>query len=309
VRGSELPAVSICIPTYNNAHFISDAIESALAQTFTDFECIVIDNCSTDNTQKVVAEYLERDKRIKYISNETNVGMGENFNRCLKYASGEYVKFLCADDLLKPLCLENLVRMIKENPSVVLASCARQLTDSSLTHTSTLAYSKRPEMLTGIEVIKRCFIECKNLIGEPTAVLFKKKDGMRGFDLGYRQLMDLEMWFHILEKGDFAFTPEILCLFRQHEGQRTKSNLATDAAIEDEFRIYYDYVNKDYMNISIFKKYEVKYTKAFFAWKQQYSGIDKAPVKTNISRNFGLPLFYVFLTYHKLRNFIIHHIA
>jgi glycosyltransferase involved in cell wall biosynthesis len=315
MKENELPAVSVCIPTYNNAHFISDALDSVLAQTFTNFECIVLDNCSTDNTREVVAKYLERDKRIKYSVNETNIGSGGNFNRCLQHATGQYVKFLCADDLLQPACIEQLVSIMEENPSVVLAACARQFTDRHLVPTFSLAYSKQPEVLAGTEVIKKCFIEGQNFIGEPTAVLFRSKDAERGFNLSYRQLIDMDMWFHILEKGNFAFTPEVLCVIRQHGEQETISNFATDAAIEDEFRLYYDYVKKEYMNISSVTKYKIKYTKAFFAWKQQDAGIEISKIKAKISRHiglplfyFGLPFFYVLLIYRKLRNSIGHFI-
>ncbi len=311
MRGNESPTVSVCIPTYNSAHFISVALDSVLAQTFTNFECVVVDNCSNDNTREIVEKYLDRDSRIKYIVNESNIGSGGNFNRCLQHATGQYVKFLCADDLLKPKCIEQLVNIMEENPSVLLAACARQLTDRQLVPTFTLAYSKQKEVLTGTEVIKKCFIEGQNFIGEPTAVLFRRNDAMRGFNLAYRQLIDLDMWFYILEKGNFAFTPEVLCVFRQHGEQETISHLATDAAIEDEFRLYDDYVNRDYMNISSIKKYEIKYTKAYFAWKQQYSGIELSIIRAKISQHIGLPLFYiglplfyVLLIYKKLRDTI-----
>ncbi len=304
MNGSELPIVSICIPTYNNAHFLADALDSVFAQTFTSFECIVVDNCSTDNTDEVVAKYLKRDERLKYIVNETNLGSGGNFNRCLHHATGNYVKFLCADDLLKPTCVEELINMMEDDPSIVLASCARQLTDKDLTPTFTLSYSNQHEILTGTEVIKRCFIAGQNLIGEPSAVLIKKKDAARGFNLTYRQLIDLEMWFHLLEKGNFAFTPEVLCIFRQHENQETRSNFANDAGIDDEFRIFNEYVNKEYINIPRIKKLEIKFAKALFTWNQQYYGIDKMIIDAKLSQYFGLPLFHFLLMYKKLKDII-----
>ena len=73
--------ISVCIPSYNYAHFLAGAIESVLNQSYKYFELIVIDNCSTDNTKEIVQKYLEIDQRVKYLCNETNVGLVRNFSR------------------------------------------------------------------------------------------------------------------------------------------------------------------------------------------------------------------------------------
>ena len=94
------PIISVLIPLYNAEKFIAQAIESVLNQTFTDFEIIIVDNYSTDRSITIARNY-EYDKRVKIFQNSENIGAVRNWNQCMLYASGEYLKFLFADDYLK----------------------------------------------------------------------------------------------------------------------------------------------------------------------------------------------------------------
>ena len=201
--------VSVCVPCYNHAHFLTQAIESVLAQTFGDFELVVVDNCSTDHTRELVADYAERDQRIRYLCNESNVGARENLNRCLQAAQGEYVKILCADDLLAPDSLRVAVSLLEANPEVVLVTHGRQYTNEKLLPQKVEAYACRSLQCPGTEAIRRCLLE-GNLIGEPAAVLFRRSVAGRGFDVAYGQLIDLEFWCYLLEQPPTATTPRPL---------------------------------------------------------------------------------------------------
>ena len=121
-----LPKVSILVPTYNYAHYIGEAIESALNQTYTDFELIIVDDQSKDNTDEVVARYLS-DSRVSYYKNKVNLGLAANFNEALKYAKGEYIKYLLADDLLHPTLLEKMVPVMDKYPDVSLVTSRRDM--------------------------------------------------------------------------------------------------------------------------------------------------------------------------------------
>ena len=92
--------VSVCLPVYNGAPFVRQAVSSALAQTGVDLELLVIDNASTDSTVDIVREL--HDPRLRLLRNETNIGAGRNWSRCLTEARGDLVKILCADDWLYP---------------------------------------------------------------------------------------------------------------------------------------------------------------------------------------------------------------
>lgn len=238
-----MPRISVCIPTYNYGRFIGAAIESALGQSLQDFELIVSDNASDDDTQEIVNRYAESDSRIRYFRNATNIGMVGNWNCCLELARGEYVKFLCADDLFEDYALERLSRLLDDHPQVVLASGARRVVVEGGGRERILAYSNRTEVVKGRTAIRKC-IARGNLIGEPSAVIFRRSAVASGFDAGYPQVTDFEMWLRMLEGGDFAFTPEVVCVFRHHAEQETSKNFRTKQAFADEFRLCRAYAAK-----------------------------------------------------------------
>ena len=115
------PKVSIGVPVYNGQKYIRFTLDSLLAQTFTDFEVIVTDNCSTDTTPQIIAEYAERDSRIRYVKNPTNVGPARNYRISMDLARGQYFKWNPADDVCAPTFLERCVKVLDEDPSIVVA--------------------------------------------------------------------------------------------------------------------------------------------------------------------------------------------
>ena len=115
------PKVSIGLPVYNGERFLTQALDSLLAQTFTDFEVIICDNASTDSTAAICQSYVGRDSRIRYYRNDKNVGAARNFNRTFELARGEYFKWFAHDDMLAPTYLEKCVDALDKLPkSVVL---------------------------------------------------------------------------------------------------------------------------------------------------------------------------------------------
>jgi len=298
---NKAPKISVCIPTYNHAHFLEDATGSVLGQTFSDLELIIVDNCSTDNTRDIVEKYTALDSRIKYYWNEENIGAQNNFNRCLQYAAGEYVKILCADDLLEPTCLEKSADILDSHPLVTLVASARLLVTEDLQVIGTWAYSPKPELTDGVEVINKCLVY-SNLIGEPSAVMFRKKHAQRGFDTRYKQLIDLEMWFHLLEQGSFAYIPETLCKFRQHKGQNTKAYLGSFTVIEDEFLLYNDYIHRPYIHLSSVSRLRVKYRTLVRIWNLSYDGVSFDILKSKVTAQYGSLLSSLVLYLKQMRN-------
>lgn len=115
-----MPRVSIGLPVYNGEKYVREAIESVLAQTFKDFELIISDNASTDQTEKICQEYAAKDPRVHYYRNAKNLGAAKNFNRVFELSSGEYFKWLAADDCLKPRFISDCIKVLEANPDVVL---------------------------------------------------------------------------------------------------------------------------------------------------------------------------------------------
>ncbi len=295
--------ISVCIPTYNYGRYLPDAIDSVLSQTLTDFELIISDNCSSDNTQVIVKDYLSRDNRIKYFVNNNNIGLIGNLNKCLFHAKGEYIKFLCADDVLDSTCLEKLMSIFDKYPNVELVTCARLLVDENLRPISTLSFSNNFQVLTGVDVINQCLLY-GNVIGEPSAVMFRKVNAANGFSENYKQLSDLDMWFRILEKGDFASLPEALCNFRQHSAQGTKINIKSLAFADDEFNLLNKYIVKDYIKLSFIEKQKARYNKAYIIWHERSSyPFNKMVIK--ISQHYSILLFAILLGAQKVKTLLI----
>ena len=113
------PKVSIGIPVFNGEEYLRKRLDSILGQTFTDYEIIISDNASSDMTNKICKEYLNKDKRIRYVRQNTNIGFPNNFNFLINEAKGEYYIAAAADDLWEPTFLEKNVKVLDTNKNVV----------------------------------------------------------------------------------------------------------------------------------------------------------------------------------------------
>lgn len=114
------PRVSIGLPVFNGEKYIKQALDSILAQTYQNFELIISDNASTDETQQICREYAKKDSRIRYYRNAKNIGAARNFNRVFELSSGEYFKWAAYDDVLAPEFLSRCISVLDQDSSVVL---------------------------------------------------------------------------------------------------------------------------------------------------------------------------------------------
>lgn len=114
------PRVSIGMPVYNGESFLKNAIDSILAQTFPDFELIISDNASIDQTQEICQAYANQDQRIRYYRNEHNMGAAWNQSQVVRLSKGNYFKWAHHDDVCAPQLLERCVKVLEQNPSIVL---------------------------------------------------------------------------------------------------------------------------------------------------------------------------------------------
>ena len=117
---SPKPKVSIGLPVYNGERFLSETIESVLAQTYTDFELIISDNGSTDHTKEICQEYVLRDQRVRFVRSEVNRGASWNYRRVFELSQGKYFRWAPADDLFATESLAECVRTLDANPDAVL---------------------------------------------------------------------------------------------------------------------------------------------------------------------------------------------
>lgn len=210
------PKVSVCIPTYNRAHFLPDAIVGVLAQTFTDFELVISDNASTDATAEVLARF--RDPRIRMHRNADNIGLVGNFNRCFDLARGEYVVILGSDDYWDPSLLSRLVPLLEENPTVLLAQTGGILvTPEKLPSRVHILPLER--ITPGLEYFRRIMMD-ELPDGFLSSTLFRTAAvrAAGGFDARLPNTQDFALVARLALQGDFGFVAEPLVFARKHSG-------------------------------------------------------------------------------------------
>lgn len=261
-----MPKVSVCIPAYNAALYIKQAVESALAQSYRDFEIVIVDNCSTDETVSLIDSLIIKNSgRIRLFRNTSNIGLVANLNKCLSYAEGRYIKFLCADDLLLEGCLEKMADGLDMYPSVKLVTCGRKLVDADGNNLGIKRYSMRTALVPGNRVISKCLFG-GNYIGEPSAVMFRKADVKSPFREDMPQLSDIDMWFQLLEGGALLNLSEPLCVFRSHPAQMTHTNVKLGLLVADNIKLFESYSKKSYLEIAWISVWKYKLLMTYRVW-------------------------------------------
>jgi glycosyltransferase involved in cell wall biosynthesis len=242
------PTVSVCLDVFNYRKYLPRAIESVLAQRGVDWELVIADDCSTDGSWEAAARFA--DPRIRLIQNERNLGMVRNRNVALRAARGRFVKPLHADDfLLSPDALARMSAQLETNPAASLVASPMQFVNQAGEAEKIWASFDGRRMVSGTGVIVRCLSERRNLIGGPSAVMFRRDRAGRGFDETFFHMADLEMWFHLLEQGCFAFVPEPLCAYRRHASQQTERDRGTFVEFDDYDALLARYLDADYLRL------------------------------------------------------------
>jgi len=131
---SSLPYVSIGLPVHNGERFLTETLDSLLAQTFENFELIISDNASTDRTQEICKDYAAKDGRIRYYRKVQNVGAARNFNRVFELSTGKYFKWAAHDDLCATVLIERCVEVLDSEPSLVICYARASIIDERGRH-------------------------------------------------------------------------------------------------------------------------------------------------------------------------------
>lgn len=205
------PTVSIIIPTYNRANLISEAIDSVLAQTYRNFEIIVVDDGSTDNTKEVLSKY---NGQIKYIYQD-NKGGAEARNNGIKNAQGEYIAFLDSDDLWLPNKLEKQVKYLFDNINISLIYSDAYLSNSENVDSKTLFDIVHPFLSNDKKEVLRYLFLHKPIY--PSTVVTKRScfDKVGLFNSSLRNLgEDYDMWLRIAKYFNIGYINEPLVHIR-----------------------------------------------------------------------------------------------
>ena len=205
--------VTIAIPLYNKARYIGETLESALGQTYRDIEVLVVDNCSTDGSYEIVTGY--QDSRIRAVRHPENLGLIANFNSALELAQGEFVKILCADDLLGPECVAKQVAALDAAGTKAAMAVSQ--------HDFISAHGRRLIRHTGVPGMSGYYSPAEtfriirdaagNIFGTEAHVLFRKSAlaDIEWYREGYTEI---DFFLRLLTTGGVVVLPESLSSVR-----------------------------------------------------------------------------------------------
>jgi glycosyltransferase involved in cell wall biosynthesis len=208
-----MPKVSIVIPTYNSAQFLDETLQSVFSQTFNDFEIIVIDDGSTDQTRKVLSKY---DDRIRYFLQE-NGGPAKARNRGIRESLGEYIAFLDADDIWLPTKLEKQVSRFQQNPELGMVFTENSCFDQNGIYLTSLG--KRKKLMRG-DLVKNIFLHSG--VATPTVMVRREVFNQIGvFDEELYMSEDDNMWIRVTANFKAELIDEPLAKARTHSTRTT----------------------------------------------------------------------------------------
>ncbi len=212
----EQPLVSVVIPVFNGHAYLAESIESVLAQIYQNWELIVLNNNSSDDSLALAHSYVDKDPRIKVHSNANTLPQMENWNKSMSLISEKsvYCKVVHADDWLFPNCLQEMVALAAANPTVALIGSYR-LEEEAVTLDG-LVYPS--SCVNGREIVRRRFLGSADLFGSPTSVMYRS-DQVLSRPKFYNELnlhADTEICFRILLEHDFGFAHQVLTFTRRH---------------------------------------------------------------------------------------------
>jgi glycosyltransferase involved in cell wall biosynthesis len=209
-----MPLISVLMPAYNSENYIKAAVESILNQTFSDFELIIINDGSTDNTESVIASFS--DSRIRYYKNERNEGLANVRNRLISYATGKYIAFLDSDDISESVRLQKEADLLQNNPDLMLVSGSVEgLDKDGIRVRSNWKFDMSPEIL------KVHFLFYNPVI---TSTVLFVRDALPDelFRNGYPPCEDYDLWVRMLLHAKGMVLPDRFAFYRLYEESASK---------------------------------------------------------------------------------------
>ncbi len=256
------PLVSFCVPTFNRADYLRQTLDSALNQTEEDFEIIVVDDASTDSTEKIMENIS--DPRIRYIRNSKNLGVPQNYNYVFSLAQGEYICLLEDHDLLEPNYLEELLPLFKTHPQLSFAFCSIVMIDQN--GNKKINFSPTfPKIHSGRKALRNLLIRvtCPCSI---TTLIRKSflSDFKEPFSSEFWWYADINLWMQLASKGDVGYvqSPLLQMRFREQDhflkGKEWRTFFAVDRIHQANWKLLYP--QKSIMGSIDQKFYEVAKT-------------------------------------------------
>ncbi|WP_027380938.1 glycosyltransferase family 2 protein [Chryseobacterium daeguense] len=212
---------SILIANYNNGKYFQDCYESIISQTDDNWEVIIVDDCSTDNSVEIIKSLISTDERFKFFENEVNQGCGYTKRKCLELASGDFCAFLDPDDALVSHSLERCIQEFEKNDRIIAVYSQLVFCDGELNSN---------EVFSKIKQISNSKYFFNTPIQLSAFFMFKREAYLQteGIDPSLKNAVDQDLYLKLLEIGDAKFIEEVLYKYRLHSNgisqQRSKQS-------------------------------------------------------------------------------------
>lgn len=240
------PKVSVIIATFNREQFIVEAIDSVKKQTFTNWEMMIIDDASTDNTEKIVKKYIDGDSRIKYFKNQTNLGISKSRNKGLSQAKGLYIATLDSDDTwLDENKLKTQIEFLDTNLDYALIGGGIMFIDKD-------SKPIRKTLFPIYDSIIRNVILQFNPFPHSTVMIRRSAiDDVGNYDETMKTCEDYDMWFRLGLKYKFTNVPKVLTGYRVHGGNISRNKrLSMAATVLELVKKYSKYYRRPFLGIT-----------------------------------------------------------
>lgn len=206
-----VPTISLILPVYNGERFLREALDSIFAQSFTDFELIAVDDCSSDATPQILAEYAAREPRMRVHTNAVNSKLPASLNNGFRLARGTYFSWTSDDNVLRPNMLQRLLEELTAHPDCAIVHSDFTLIDENGTHLDYIPVDPADELIYG------------NAIG--CSFLYRREvdAALNGYDEGLFGIEDYDFWLRAARQFKFHTLHEDLYLYRRHGGSLTSA--------------------------------------------------------------------------------------
>ena len=211
-----MPKISVIMSVHNGERHLAESIESILGQSFTDFELIIVDDCSNDKTSDILKGYSYKDPRVKIIMNEKNLGLTISLNIGIKSSKGEYIARMDAGDTSEKKRFEKQVRFLYENQDHVLVGSFAHTFDDDSRIVGEMKYG------TDDKTLKKTLIKINPLVHSSIMMRRRAFEQAGGYNEEWRYCQDYELYFRLARLGKFANLPEYLVSYRMTPNSITR---------------------------------------------------------------------------------------
>lgn len=296
------PLISVLIPNYNHAKYLKQRIESVLNQTFRNFELIILDDCSNDDSKIIIENYRHHDLVSNIIYNKHNTGNTfVQWKKGIEISKGKYIWIAESDDWSEPTFLENLIYKLEADIDISLAFAQTMCLNQDDTIRFITSSTKIDEIQDGNDFIRTKMI-FQNSIVNASMVLFRKKIALEISNdyLTFKYCGDWLFWINIIQNHKIFYSGKILNYYRKHDKDVSSKFLFSGENFKEEIQLFNQLLLENIINFKTYKyivrfKYRVFIKNIFKYKKATLYVINNYFRKTNVVNNYLFILYFIYI--------------